>query len=690
MRLKPPFILYGYNHLSKSKQKISEKYGNKLNLIFSRIPGNILIKNQELKKIVYPNAKITYDVISENKKPQMIEMKNNMTDSQEKMASNLNAFREMIYEFNQEGEELLDNFFEIQDENNQFSNNYKKIQKDKGKFNTGTYLDFDYLVNIASKYAERGIKPPKISSEKSVFSGNPLILGGSELEDFIVYNLGDRKKSGIFLKKVENLVRKKETGNFIMNDAERKKFEHLQKHEKPKGYVGPKILIPRLKKEIIKLKHACNNVENINTFLENNKKEINRNISVGPRIIKNRSFNNIFDNINTNSKDNVNKVIIKKDLSFINKLNDLNKNRNNINRNIISSISTRPYLSSKKSSANSQRNVSPKANNSNISSAMQSKKSLNLNFSPLPSPIYHNKINYKNNFSLLNNLYSGKSRSNISIGEENLNKKNRIFSVNNNQNRIKDIKNDRIFSVNNKSRIKKPNLIILRSNSSNELKIPRHLLTPKDSEKFIINNLSKEEKSEESEIILLKNELEGERKISNKSFNINKFINNLDKSNQEINEFNIDNEENEESKNEDIKINNINLEEKKINAEENYEKAKKIYNSILGKGYKSRRLKIEIDDFLKSKGYDLSKKILNKDAYINLTKMRQKMSERNYLLEEYNIRSGNFSKNYFTPKQRRILDKNNFYLKKIEDNEYRFKKIILEKNSEKENDNYEA
>ena len=126
------------------------------------------------------------------------------------------------------------------------------------------------------------------------------------------------------------------------------------------------------------------------------------------------------------------------------------------------------------------------------------------------------------------------------------------------------------------------------------------------------------------------------------------------------------------------------------NEMQNYEKAKKIYNSILGKGYKSRRLKIEIDDFLKSKGYDLSKKILNKDAYINLTKMRQKMSERNYLLEEYNIRSGNFSKNYFTPKQRRILDKNNFYLKKIEDNEYRFKKIILEKNIEKENDNYEA
>ena len=77
----------------------------------------------------------------------------------------------------------------------------EKIKKNKNKFKTGTYLDYEYLINIASQYSKRGIKIPKLSSKKSVFWGNPLILDGSELEDFIVYNLGDRKKSGIFLKK---------------------------------------------------------------------------------------------------------------------------------------------------------------------------------------------------------------------------------------------------------------------------------------------------------------------------------------------------------------------------------------------------------------------------------------------------------------------------------------------------------
>ena len=106
-------------------------------------------------------------------------------------------------------------------------------------------------------------------------------------------------------------------------------------------------------------------------------------------------------------------------------------------------------------------------------------------------------------------------------------------------------------------------------------------------------------------------------------------------------------------------------------------------------GNQSRRFKIEIDDFLKSRGYDISKKILNKDAYINLIKMRKKMSDRNYLLEEYYIRSGNVAKKFLSPKQRKILDKNDICLQKIEESEYRFKKILLEKNIDKDIDDYD-
>ena len=291
MKTKPPFLLYtNINNTKKLKPNISEKYGNKLKLIFSRIPEKIIRKNPELERIAYPEPKVTYDIITD-KKPQKIEISNNMRESQEKVITNLNSLREMIYDFNQEEEELLGNFEDVQGENNLFSKNYKKLQKDNSKFSTGTYLDHEYLIGIASKYSNRGIKVPKIASEKSVFAGNPLILGGSELEDFIVYNLGERKRSEIFLKKVENLVRKKETGNYAMKDAEIKKLDVILKNEKPKGYIAPDILIPKLKNEIISIKHACNNIKSLDKFLENKKNNITTKSN-------NNDYNN--DNININ------------------------------------------------------------------------------------------------------------------------------------------------------------------------------------------------------------------------------------------------------------------------------------------------------------------------------------------------------------------------------------------------------
>ena len=122
---------------------------------------------------------------------------------------------------------------------------------------------------------------------------------------------------------------------------------------------------------------------------------------------------------------------------------------------------------------------------------------------------------------------------------------------------------------------------------------------------------------------------------------------------------------------------------------ENYIRTEKIYNSILGEGYKSRRLNNEIDNFLKSKGYELSKKIINKDAFLNILKAKKKMSERNYLMVEINIRSRDLGKVFLTPNQRRILDKNKDFLKKIEENEFRFKKILLEKNVQKDNEDFD-
>ena len=114
---------------------------------------------------------------------------------------------------------------------------------------------------------------------------------------------------------------------------------------------------------------------------------------------------------------------------------------------------------------------------------------------------------------------------------------------------------------------------------------------------------------------------------------------------------------------------------------------KKIFKSILSSGYKSRRVRRDVTEYLKSKGYDTSKNLDIKDSYININKMKRKIIERNLVLEEYKIRSREL-KHLFSPKQRLILDKNELLFKKIKDNEYKFKKLMIEKNIDKPDVNY--
>ena len=702
MLTKPPFILYSkISSPPKLKSKSQENYRNNINSIFSRVPESVIRQKPEIEKIIYPEPKVVFDVINNDKKPKKIELSNKMREPLKKRITNLNSFREILYNYNLEGKAHLKNFSDIKEENDKFSNLYKKIEKDKNKFNTGTYLDHEYLIGIANHYAQRGIKIPKISVDRNVFSGNPLILEGSELENYIVYNLGDRQKSEQYLNKLESIVRKKETGNYIISEEERKKLEYFEKNEKPKGYIDPDILIPKLKNDINKTKFTYDNIESFEKFFENKKKlnininniDINSNIkSLNiPKINKNRSFNNLFEKINNT---NNNKIIIKKKLSFINKKNNnisiINTNNNTNINNKYSSLSTRDYFSQIGSSENSPRILSPKDNtiisNSNISSSKRRKRTRLFQFSHLPSPIYRNNIN----ISIFNNLFNEKNSNN-----NNIYSKDKIDNILN--------KNYRIFSVNNINKVKKRRLIPLRNNSVDNFKL-RHSKLSKDS--YIFNNYKKVynnnsisyekmRETEEYELNLLNKELEGIKKNDNKKdINLNVLDNNFDKKQKNNNNTIIDNNnENNNKENNNIEKTNIiksnDINDKNIDKkEEKSTKIEKLFNSIVDNGYKSYRVKGEITRFLKSKGYDILKKLTIKDAYININKMKRKLNDRNYLLEEYKIRGREFSKGYLSPKQRIILDKNELLSKIIEDNEYKYKKLIIEKNFDKTNIDY--
>ena len=267
-------------------------------------------------------------------------------------------------------------------------------------------------------------------------------------------------------------------------------------------------------------------------------------------------------------------------------------------------------------------------------------------------------------------------------------------------------------SSNNKKILKKK--LIIRQNSASSIFGRRQSLLKNDSTKNDNNDiiLSKREnqESEEDELSLLNKELEGKRDIkSNKEVNkVIKIINDDERKNNintNINlniNLNINNNINNIIDNPKLKqikfgkdfsnINNENniktVEPQFVKDENSYRKIEKVFESILGNGYNSRRSKSEINDFLKSRGYNISKKVTSKDCYINVNRMKTKAIERNFLLEEFKIRNGEYSKTPLTSKQQAIIDKNEFYTKQIERNEYILQKLLCEKNIEKEATDY--
>ena len=64
MKDKPPFLLYSnFNKSISSRASSSKRFRNNVNLIFNRIPKDILENSQELKKIVYLKKEFQFMIL---------------------------------------------------------------------------------------------------------------------------------------------------------------------------------------------------------------------------------------------------------------------------------------------------------------------------------------------------------------------------------------------------------------------------------------------------------------------------------------------------------------------------------------------------------------------------------------------------------------------------------------------------
>lgn len=501
------------------------------------------------------------------------------------------------------------------------------------------------------------MKVPNLSLEHNIFSGNPLILEGSELEDYIVYNLGNKDKSIKFLNKVDDLVSKKKMGNFIVSAQEMENLERIRNNEKSKGYLPPEVEISKLKNDITCTRNSCKNLDGFDSFFEalNKRKKIIEKFSR----LKNKSTGNLFNNINNNNIINSNNNLD----SINNSINNSNCNPKNqrkysfyskyknlaLNNSDITST-TGINITRKQSSAESFRDFNFR---SNVSSSMSRQhKSRKIRLSPLSSPfLFSAKNKESNRKNILDKKISDEN--NLKLALKNSfrfnSPKDKISPIIKKLHipKIKEISKLNLHKVN-----KKENISILSEEDKN--------LTH-DSEIDELFQINKE-----IENINKNDESKNDQNIKDKDKNIN-----LDNGTEEI-KINIKEEEKEQNKIEIKEEENEKEKVDKINEVENlFEIAKR-------KGFNLKENKKEIENFAISKGKELKDLLSKKNTYFSIFKLKQKELERNLILEEIMIRNGNNTKLPFTQKEKIFLEKNKSFLDGIINHEKKFKEIIIE------------
>ncbi len=665
MKCKPTFLLYG-------TQVQQVKPENPIKKLHTRFSNEELKENPIIEKVLRPGKKVYFTIISKEQKPKFTNLDNSMDDAQQKRIIRINEFKEMFYNYIQEEKEKLGNFIEIQKENDKFSLNYYKILKDNNKFGTGTYLDHQYLIDIANRYHGRGIKVPKISIDKNVFSANPLILSGIDLEHYFLYSLGDKEKSSLFLNKIDKMTDKKISG-FNYSDQEMKEYEALVKNEKPKGYIPPNILIPQLQDDVQKLQNACDNANDLKKYFDDlqQKSHTQKNKN---KIGNNRSFSNIFSDILKKNKNNHlnNKIVLKKNLSFL-------MNNRNTSTSTRANVSNR-IPSEKSGKIMSYRNISK----SDISSTISHEKPKLIKKIPNISPFSCKNKNKSIKNSLFDESPINKNSKDIFDLSRFFDKKeekklNTLYkSILNNNSGNNSLKN--IFNLKKNKKIIKKNLTSLKSISFSKYS--------KETNKNDISKEDKEQESEYDDIKILKNELDKNNnnemyictqegsKENIEDISSNKIINT--NNNLILNKI-------EENKNHENEKNNsvpIILNENEIK----YRETEKMFDSVAEDMLLKSKNKNLICDYLQSRGYKAFEKYKCKDAYLNINRMKVKAIERNFLLEEFKIRNGeNLKKTSLSNQQKSIIKVNDLYDKEILNNEYELKKILCERNVEKEN-----
>ena len=561
----------------------------------------------------------------------------------------INKFVKRFIDFEKSEDKNFKRYIDYKKINDYFSGMYKSLQKKKKKRGDHSFLYNEFYFTIANKYLLKNIRLPNMA--KNIFNSNPLILSNAQIKKYFINHNNDSKKFLDYLERLKEMAFRKITGNDKLSTQEQKNLENIIKNEKPKNFVEPEILIPKLQEDIEKSQFTYDcliNKNNRKTIEESNKR----------KLLKLKRVS-IFD---------IRKLDITKKKNFENDINNENKknNDNDNNKNNINTSSIDATLI-----PINKRNTIIKNQRNNIFIRRKTQTQAHFLVSP-----------FKN--KLLNNTSVNIFNNELDISNPNIGKNYNPF-------------------FNNKS--PKYNRNFLNGSFNNNLKIDKELNNSSsllDNDKF--NLFSPKKKIDFNKFMNNKIEEKREKLDKNifKKLNTSKIISTkLKKNNNQTNDFI-----------KSISNNNSNIKESptKINIESNYDFFKKRMSCVLSRKYKTKidlenehyqnienlynkalhfksksfQVQGELEKYLMSskKKQNLNELMNLKNTYFYIHKMERNFEKKNVIKEDYSFRKINGNKSLdLTDKQIQILKKIQMFTKALIKNANKFRKVVCSINN---------
>ena len=239
--------------------------------IFNKLTANDIKEHPEIYSAVNYDKKIVFDFLS-SEKPHMIDTDTIKSERKAHIINNINSFRKVFFNYSNVEKKAFHNYRAIQRDNDIFSKQYTNVQKQKERYNSPE----KQFAEIKEQYDKKGYKVPSLSLDHNIFNQNLLLLDGSDIEKYILFNHGSAKnqeKSMKYLDKLnEDMLTMQISGNnpdilgALNQKRHNQQMQEKMEEEKKKIMISPRREILKTKKEIKEIKSTFNNIGELDDF----------------------------------------------------------------------------------------------------------------------------------------------------------------------------------------------------------------------------------------------------------------------------------------------------------------------------------------------------------------------------------------------------------------------------------------